>query len=450
MIEAAEQKRVRLPDYSPREQFRPFHASMKRWKSIVAHRRAGKTVACVAELIRAARHMNEYQDARFAYLAPTYGQAKDVAWAYLKKMAGIGVVNAFDVREGELAIICKRNGARIRLYGVENYDRLRGLPLSGVIMDEYGDFDPRAWPEVIRPALADRGGWATFIGTPKGRNAFWEVHEKAKRDPSWLALTLRASETGILPESELNDIRATLSPEQYEAEMECSFDAAVVGAYYASLLAEADREGRLTKVDYDPDMPVHTVWDLGVGDSTAIWFFQMSGNEIRIIDCYENHNKGLDHYAKVIHKKPYRLGTAYVPHDARVKELGTGRTRIETLISLGLQPRVVPSAKLMDGINAARLTIKNCWFNVPNTDPGLDALRLYRSEYDAKDKVFRDTPKHDWTSHFADAFRYLALVWREAKAAPEKAPIDYANLPTPSINDLLAEHDRQRMREEWA
>lgn len=365
-------------------------------------------------------------------------------------MAAVGLQPVFEERESELSITCPTNGAKIRLYGVENYDRLRGLPLSGCIMDEFGDFDPRAWPEVIRPALADRNGWAVFIGTPKGRNSFWEIHERAKRDKDWLALTLKASETGILPAGELADIRATLSVEQYEAEMECSFDAAVVGAYYATQLADAERHGRITSVEWETSLPVHTAWDLGVGDSTAIWFWQASGNEIRVIDYYESHGHGLDHYAKVIHAKPYLQGTAWVPHDARVKELSTGRTRIQTLLDLGLQPRVVPNHKLMDGINAARVTLARCWFDESKTAKGLEALRLYRSEYDAKDKVFRDTPKHDWTSHGADAFRYLAMAWRDQVVAPTKPLIDLNNIPMPTINDLLAEHDRQRQREEWA
>lgn len=437
--------------YKPRSQFIPFHASRKRWRSIVAHRRCGKTVACVADLVDSAFRPHPYPDPRYAYLAPTYGQAKDVAWGYLKRMAAIGEAPVFEEREGELSITCKSNGAKVRLYGVENYDRLRGLPLSGVVLDEFGDFDPRAWPEVIRPALADRNGWAVFIGTPKGRNAFFEIHERAKRDAEWLALTLRASETGILPQRELEDIRATLSPEQYEAEMECSFDAAIVGAYYASALTQAEEEGRISEeVEADPALPVHTAWDLGVGDSTAIWFFQMAGAELRVLDYYEASGYGLEHYAEVIHAKPYPMGNAYVPHDARVKELGTGRTRVETLKRLGLTPHVVAGHKLMDGINAARLTLPRCWFNRARTAKGVDALRMYRSEYDAKEKVFRDTPKHDWTSHCADAFRYMALAWREVAVVAPKPVIDLANIPTPTIDQLLAEHDRQRMREEWA
>jgi phage terminase large subunit len=427
--------------YRCRKQFAPFHKRKQRWACLVAHRRAGKTVACVADLVDAALRCPK-PNPRFAYIAPFFVQAKDVAWGYLKQFCA--KIPGVSFNEAELRVDFPHNGARIRLYGADNYDRIRGVYLDGVILDEYADMPPAAWGEVIRPALADRQGWAVFIGTPKGRNAFWEVWERAKANPGgWFSLMLRASETGLISPAELAEASAEMTPEQVEQEFECSFDAAILGAYYAKEIADAERAGRITDVDVDPATPVHTAWDLGVGDSTAIWFFQVAGQEIRVVDHYENHGQGLPHYAGVLAAKGYGYGHDFVPHDARVKELGTGRTRVETLLSLGRKPRVVPAHSLMDGINAARVTVARCRFDRERCAQGLEALRQYRTDFDEKTKAFKDTPKHDWTSHTADAFRYLAMAWREM-AQPEKPKDPIAEMLKPkTFNDLMEEFEQR-------
>ena len=438
--------------YVARPAFVPFHERRNRWSCIVAHRRAGKTVACVADLVLGALQTSK-PNARYAYIAPLYVQAKDVAWAYVRDFAGS--VPGVSFNEAELRADLP-NGSRIRLYGADNYDRLRGLYLDGVVLDEYADMPPAAWGEVIRPALADRQGWAVFIGTPKGRNAFFDLYERAKVEPDWFALMLRASETGLLPESELAAARAEMTPEQYGQEFECSFEAAILGSYYGREMAEAELAGRITAVDYEPGLDVHTAWDLGIGDSTAIWFWQIAGGEIRVIDHYEAHGQALPHYAAVLASKPYRYGWDYVPHDARVRELGTGRTRVETLRNLGRKPRLVPSHEVMDGINAGRLTMPRCWFDADACRDGLEALRQYRADFDDKARVFRDKPKHDWTSHTADAFRYLAMAWREArKPAPESLPrFEYGTTDATgvklgvSIRELIERAERRRRIED--
>lgn len=272
--------------------------------------------------------------------------------------------------------------------------------------------------------LADRGGWATFIGTPKGRNAFFEIITEAEKSPDWYAVRLLASQTNILPQSELDSARADMTPEQYAQEFECSFDAAILGAYFGKEIAQAEREGRIKDVPYDPQIPVHTAWDLGIGDSTAIWFWQIAGGEIRIIDHYEANGQSLGHFASVLASKGYSYGDDWVPHDARVRELGTGRTRVETLGQLRRKPRLVPDHRVMDGINAARVSMHRCWFDRARCADGLEALRQYHAEFDEKTKAFKDNPRHDWTSHSADAFRYLCMAWRELVADPEpKDPI---------------------------
>ena len=413
-------QRIVIP-YSPRPQFQPFHDRTNRWSCIVAHRRAGKTVACVNDLIRAAVR-TEKPNARFAYIAPTFVQAKDIAWDYVKRYTA--VIPGTAANESELRVDLP-NGARLRLYGAENYDRLRGGFFDGVVLDEYGDMEPRAWSEVVRPALSDRQGWAVFIGTPKGRNHFSEIWEQSRSEETWFSLMLKASETGLLPQSELDDAKRAMTPDQFEQEYECSFQAAVVGAYYAREMREVDNSNRITSVPYEPRVPVHTAWDLGMGDSTAIWFVQVVGFEIRIIDYLENSGVGLDWYAARLREKPYGYGEHILPHDAEVKELGTGKSRVEVLRSLGVAPRVLGQQKVEDGINAVRSILPRCYFDTQKTGRGVEALRQYRKEWDDKRKVFHDRPLHDWTSHASDAFRYLAL------GLPEKAKskkINYPNL----------------------
>lgn len=405
---------IGIGQYWPRDPFRKFHVRTQRWAAMVCHRRAGKTVGCVADLVLDAKHTKK-QDARFAYVAPQFNQAKDVAWMYVKRLTAD--IPGVELNESELRADFP-NGARVRLYGADNPDRLRGLYLDGVILDEFADMRPSVWGEVIRPMLMDRKGWAAFIGTPKGRNSFFQVYDRAKADPDWFALLLRASDSGLISQDEIEAARKELTPEQFEQELECSFEAAITGSYWGKELAAAEREGRITAVPYEPALPVHTSWDLGIGDSTAIWFWQVNGSEVRVIDHYENHGQALSHYASVLASKPYSYGDDWVPHDARVKELGTGRTRLETLISLGRSPKVVPAHKIMDGINAVRLTLPRVWFDKYHCADGLEALRQYQAEFDEKARTFKDSPKHDWTSHTSDAMRYLAIAYREIKAPP--------------------------------
>jgi phage terminase large subunit len=405
-------KVIELP-YSPRKVFWDYHARKERWAALVAHRRCGKTVACINDIIAKALQL-QIPHGRYAYVAPFLAQAKEVAWEYLKRFA---LPATRDKNEAELWVELL-NGARIRIHGADNPDRLRGAYLDGVILDEYGDMRPSVWGEVIRPMLADRQGWATFIGTPKGRNEFFDIYERAVAD-NWFRVMLRASETGILPQSELDEARLDMTQEQYEQEFECSFDAAILGSYYGKEIAQAERDGRIVDFDYDPDLPVHTVWDLGKGANMAVWLFQVVHDEIGVIDHIEgSHNETIPDIVRKLNELGYQYGDDWVPHDAKVKELGSGRTRIETLISLGRKPRLVPDHQVMDGINAGRLTMARCWFHKTRCADGIEALRQYRAEFDEKLKTFKNEPRHDWSSHSADAYRYLAMAYRVI--SPEK------------------------------
>lgn len=385
-------------------------------------------MAHVNDLIKAALVCDK-PEPRFAYLAPYYAQAKDAAWSYLKRFTG--PIPGVQSHESELRVDLP-NGGRVRLYGADNYDRLRGIYLDGAVLDEYAMMDPRAWSEVIRPALADREGWAAFIGTPKGKNAFYRLYKAAQDDPEWYCALHRASETGIVPQKELDGSRKAMTEEQFDQEFECSFEAAILGSYYGREMQAAEKAGRIGRVPWEPNLPVKTWWDLGIGDSTAIWFVQALGREVRVIDYYEHNGVGLDHYAKVLREKPYAYGGHLLPHDAAVRDLSTGTTRIQTLNSLGLKPTTIgPKLSPDEGINAARVMLPRCWFDAEKCARGIEALKQYRREtldesmWETPDKpAYRDKPLHDWTSHAADAFRYGAVAHREAQTGPRQTIAD--------------------------
>jgi phage terminase large subunit len=396
-------------DYKPRDQIRAFHNRKERFAIIVAHRRFGKTVAAINDLIRSCFEIDR-PNVRVAYIAPYLSQAKAVAWDYALEFTRD--IPEIKVNHSELRIDFL-NGARFRLFGADNYNAMRGLYFDAVVLDEMADFPASAWSNVIRPALADRRGAATFISTPKGKNEFWELWHEAQNDPNWFTAMLKASDTSILDQEELDEARRTMGDDRYEQEFECSFEAAIQGAFYAKEMKEATEDGRITRVPYDRAASVITAWDLGIGDSTAIWFAQFVGQEIRIIDYYENSGVGLDHYAKVLLDKEYQYEQHILPHDVQVKELGTGKSRLETLDALGIRNiEIAPKLAVEDGIQAARTMIPKCWFDADNCTRGIEALRQYRRDFDEKLKTWRGRPLHDWTSHGADAFRYLAVGYR--------------------------------------
>lgn len=396
--------------YTPRSQFMPFHDRAERWGVMVAHRRAGKTVACINDLIRAAM-LCDKPDGRYAYCAPLYAQAKDVAWSYLRRFTA--PIPGASAHESELRVDLP-NGARVRLYGLDNYERLRGNYFDGLVVDEWGDAEPRAWAEVLRPALSDRKGWAVFLGTPKGMNHFHEMWLDAQDDPTWFKLRLRASETGIVDPEELADANRAMTPDQYDQEYETSFEANVIGSYYGHLLSEADAAGRITRVPYEPAKSVETWWDLGVGDSTAIWFVQRVNSEIRVIDFLEASGEGLPFYAKALKEKPYVYDRHIAPHDIAVRELGSGRARIDTAADLGIRFEIAPNLSVDDGIHAVRMALPRCWFDADKCRAGLDALRQYRKDWDERLKVFRSKPLHNWASHPSDSFRYGCISLEKA------------------------------------
>jgi len=405
-------------DYTPRAAFLPYHASDKRYSLTVAHRRAGKTVARINKLIRCAASA-EIENPRFGYLAPYYIQAKDIAWNYLKSYSYPILAIGGKVNESELSVIFAHNGAQIRLYGAENAERLRGLYFDGIVADEAQDITPQALTQVIMPALADRKGWLDLSGTPKGwGNLLGESYKRAKDDPQWFVQMLKASETGLIDADELKNLRAMMPENEYLQEFECSFDAAITGAYYAKELQQAQADGRIGRVPYDKALKVNTAWDLGVSDSTAIWFYQQTGREIRVIDYFEAAGHGLDYYARELDKKGYLYGKHFAPHDIQVRELGSGKSRWETAKGLGITFQVLPADSVQDGISTARLLISRMYFDEHKCAIGIDALRQYREKRDEKRGVNLG-PLHDWSSHAADAFRYLSMGFNETQTRRE-------------------------------
>lgn len=395
--------------YDPRPLQREIHEREQRFGLLVCHRRFGKTVAAVNDLIRGAVTCT-HRAPRFAYLAPLYRQAKQVAWDYVRHYTR--PIPGMRYWDSELRADFP-NGARISLYGSDNPDALRGIYLDGVVLDEYAQMPPTLWGEVILPTLADRQGWALFIGTPKGHNAFWTLYEEHRQDAEWYVRVLKASETGYVSEEELALQRKQMSPEQYEQEYECSWTAAIKGAYYGKLMEEAESAGRIREIEADRGVAVETWWDLGIGDPTAIWFVQR-GPEVRVLDYYESSGQPLSHYVQVLRDKREAHGWVYgdcvVPHDMRQRSLSTGETRLDTLRSLGVDRiSVIDIHKREDGIEAVRRLIPQCWFHGVRCRNGLDALRLYRAQYDERVGTLKNVPVPDWTSHAADAFRYGAM-----------------------------------------
>ena len=402
-----------------------------RWGVVVCHRRFGKTVMAINHLQKGAATCPRPRP-RYGYLAPTYAQGKATSWDYLKHYAR--PVPGIRMHESELRVDYP-NGGQVRIYGADNPDSLRGLYFDGVVLDEYGLMRPETWGEVVRPTLSDRGGWALFLGTPKGKNQFWRLFDEARRKDDWFTAEYKASQTGIVPQDELNSARDTMTEDEYAQEYECSFEASVKGAVYARELQRVREDGRITQVPYDPALPVDTNWDLGYRDATAIWFSQSSyGGVVRLIDYYENSGHALDHYLQVVNAKSYTYREHWLPHDVEQHELGTGKTLLEQAQSKLRGCCVAPKLEVQEGIHAARLMLPKCYFDAEKCRYGLDALTSYRWYYNSRMRDFTDQLEHDWASHGADAFRTLAVRYdpvirkAEKQAKRDEREIDHTRM----------------------
>ena len=406
-------KSISIP-YTPRAIQAELHAawSKHRYSVSICHRRAGKTVAVLNHLLRDAL-MSKKPNPRFHYLAPTYRMAKTVAWDYLKQFTE----NIPGCKFNETSLhLDLPNGGRLSLLSGDDEQKHRGIYSDGICIDECGLMSETIYPEIIRPALSDRNGlngektYAIFIGTPLGHNVFYDYYNKAKEDPEWHCAMYKASETNVIPQEELRAARNSMPIDAYNQEFECSFEANVPGAVYAKELQSLDENNQIGKIPYDPALKVRTFWDLGINDHTSIIFAQVShgGRSINIIDHVSMSGEGLPFYAKLLDEKNYSYESHTAPHDIVQRELGTGKTRQETALSLGINFRVAPKLPLEEGLNAVKMTLPRCWIDREKCAGLLESLRFYHRVYDPKNQIFKSTPRHDWSSHNADAMRTLA------------------------------------------
>ena len=421
---------IQVPD-----NWRPRDYQLDLWKYLenggkravaVWHRRAGKDLLSVNWCVTAALK----RKGLYWHLLPTYNQGRKIVWDGMTR-DGRSFLEHFpkelwaNVNNTDMRLELK-NGSIYQVVGTDNVDRLVGSNPVGVVFSEYSLQDPRAW-DLVRPILAENGGWAVFIYTARGRNHGYDLFNMANRNERWFCQRLSVDDTSVLNQEAIDEEREAGMPEELiQQEFYCSFDAPLVGSYYGSLMAKALAEERIKNVPYEPRLEVHTAWDLGMGDSTAIIWFQQFGNEYRIIDYYENQGEGIPHYVKIVREKDYIYGRHIAPHDIKVREMGTGKSRFEVARDLGLRFDICPNIQIDDGIEAARSIIPRCYFDEKKCSILVEALRQYRKDYDEKNKVYKNRPLHDWSSHGADAFRYLALGTRDTNKNRQSFP-DFAD-----------------------
>lgn len=379
---------------------------------IVWHRRAGKDKTFFSIIAREAfKRVGTYY-----YILPYYKQGRRIIW---EGIDGQGFRFLHHIPE----VLVKRkdnismklelaNGSFIEVLGSDNIDAIVGANPVGIIFSEFSLHKVAAW-DYLRPILVENGGWALFNGTPRGKNHLYTMLKHAEKDEKWFHEVLTVEDTGVVSPEQIDDERsAGMLEARVQQEFYCSFEAALAGAYYGDLMASG-LPGTATcnrAVPWEPDHPVHTAWDLGRNDHNVIWFYQAIGSEIRIIDCLADRLQGLAYYVKRLKEKPYVYGNHYLPHDVKVVELTSNKSRLKTLQDLGLSNIItVPKIGVTDGIEAVRSILPKCFFDKDNCATGIEAMKAYRSDIDEKNDVMRLTPVHDWASHYADAFRYLAV-----------------------------------------
>jgi len=402
---------IKIP-YTPRKHQSYLHQQINRyrWSVLVCHRRFGKTVCMINHLIRSAL-MSKLKNPRFAYIAPTFKQAKSIAWDYMKQFTAKIPNTKFN--ETELRVDLP-NGSRITLLGAENSDGLRGIYLDGCVIDEYANIDGKLFAEIIRPALSDRKGYCVFIGTPAGmNNNFYDLYQHANGAEDWFNYKAKASDTKIVDPEELEKAKEVMGEKKYLQEFECDWIANIEGAIYGEEIAKIEDKNQIARVPYDPTLPVSTAWDLGVADHSSIIFFQQKGTAVQIIDYHEERGHGLPHYIQMLNEKPYIYKDHFAPHDIDVQEFGNGKTRREIAYQLGVRFKVVPKLPVEEGIHAVTMLLNRCWIDTDHCKKLIDALRHYHRKYVDKSRMFRSKPVHDWSSHACDAMRYLAVGLQE-------------------------------------
>lgn len=380
---------------------------------------------------------NQLPNPRYAFIAPTYKQAKSIAWDDLKYLTK--ELPYRSINEQELRLDIERpwlgDKIRISLLSGENYDSILGIYLDGCVIDEYAIQNPIVFSRVVRPLLSDRLGFCIFSSTPRGQNHLYGLYNKVRELDDWFVNKVTVDDSKAIPPEEMANLTVGMTDDEIQQEFYCSFVAPNSGAYYAKQVQELKQANKITKVDHETASTVSTAWDLGISDSTAIWFFQQIGNAIHVIDYIENSGVGLEWYVNEMkkgHRAKYIYNEHLLPHDAAARELGSGKSRQEALRNLGLDRLIIlPMHAIDDGIHAVRSTLSRCWFDEEKTFRGIETLMAYEKSYDEKNKIFSSRPKHNWASHGADAFRTLAMGIRSPESQnkrlnlPSKAETDY-------------------------
>lgn len=392
--------------------FKAFDSGKKR-AVVVWHRRAGKDLSLINIVLKGAIN----RVGAYYYFFPTYTQGKKILWKGMTKEGRkfldyipeqiISKTNSTDM---SIELI---NGSIIQIIGTDNIDSIVGTNPLGCVFSEYSLQNPRAW-DLMRPILAENGGWAIFNYTPRGKNHGFDLYDMAKDNPKWFTSLLTKDDTGVISDEIIEEERASgMTEELIQQEYYCSFEGSIEGAYYSKQFKQLEADGRMVIDLYEPELKVHTAWDLGVSDSTSIWFFQLYKDEIRIIDFYESSGEGLQHYIDICRGKKYNYDRMIAPHDIKVREFSSGMARIDIARKKGINFDICPSISVMDGINAVRKYLPYCIFDKDKCKAGINALKSYHKAYDEKKKMFKTRPEHDWASHAADAFRYLIVNYNK-------------------------------------
>jgi len=438
--------------YIPREWQAKTHALLKRHNVLVFHRRGGKTVFAVNEVIDRTIFFDKMcpltgaplRNPHFAFVATTIGQVEQIAWQYFKDYCKDIPGVKFNNQKLRITFPHPRGEAKISLFGAENFNVMRGMFLDGYALDEYADMHPDVRDKVLLPTISDRKGWEIIIGTPKGENSFKDVYDRALLDSDrWFHCIHPVDETDLIDEDELRMLKGTMSEEAYAQEFMCDFNAAPSGKYYQKYIDDLVREGKVCNVPHENSCSVSTFWDLGFNDSTVIWFIQEVGREIRVIDYYEEHGKGIEHFIDLLREKEveegYRYNEHVLPHDADHNSLQTGQSMVDTMQSLGMVGiRVLEkTSSVAQDIHSVRLVLPKCWFDREKCFKGLKALKAYERKWDPRKKVYADKPLHNWASHAADGFRQFAVDYQPGFGKPISDRYrDLRDTPVPEYNIL--------------
>src|SRR5215831_31514 len=403
----------------------------------VVHRRAGKSTALLWRGLRRAIQC-EKPLPRVIHILPYAVQwSRTGLWDQAVKASE--AIPGCEVRKAQMSIRLP-NGGVWQAGGADNQDSWRGGYADECILDEFDDCPPSMIALVVEPMLADRDGVLVRSGTPKGRGLLQAAYDRARTTPGYSSYLLDYRKTGALSAAAIDRLRQEMSDEEFAQELECSFNAPNSGSYYGKLMQAAEDEGRIGIVPYEPTLRVWTAFDLGIDDATAIWFLQTTrSGEWRLIDYIEGSGEALEYYVRILQQRGYVYERHLLPHDAEVRELGSGRSRTETLHGLGVKPtRIVRQHNVADGIQAVRAVLPRCWFDASRCALGIKALRNYRREWNENAQTWRSNPVHDFASHGSDAMRYLALGVREGErrglAVPEWASQYETTVPSISGN----------------